>query len=39
MRWLARHHPYELAEIVRFDVSASEAYAAWVEGSVPDPET
>jgi len=39
MRWLARHHPYELAEIVRFDASASEAYAAWVEGSVSEPET
>ena len=39
MRWLARHHPYELAEIVRFDAEASEAYAAWVEGSVADPET
>lgn len=34
MRWLERHHPYELAEIVRLDASASDTYAAWVEDSV-----
>ena len=34
MRWLERHHPYELAEIVRLDGSASDAYAAWVEDAV-----
>ena len=38
MQWLARHHPYALAEIVRLDASASDAYAAWVAGSVSDPD-
>jgi periplasmic divalent cation tolerance protein len=39
MRWLAGHHPYALAEIVRLDASASEAYAEWVAGSVSGPKT
>ena len=38
MQWLAHHHPYALAEIVRLDASASDAYAAWVAGAVSDPD-
>jgi len=35
--WLTRHHPYELPEIVRFDGSASAAYAAWISEAVTTP--
>lgn len=31
---LTRSHPYETPEIIRSDVSASAAYAAWVRASV-----
>jgi len=36
MRWLARHHPYDVPEIIRLQGDATKAYGDWVHKQAMD---
>jgi len=37
IKWLKKHHPYELPEIVQRKCEASKAYADWIDTEVSAP--